>query len=135
MECLFCNIIKENKGFKVWENSDFLLLLDINPINSGHLLLITKEHISDVFTIEAVLYSKLFLAAKGVARILKRLTSSKRIGLAVEGFGVPHVHLHLVPLNKGNELNPLRAKKASESELSKMQTEFKAHFKTLKVEG
>ena len=42
----------------------------------------------------------------------------KRIGIAVEGFAVPHVHIHLVPINSGNELDPCRAKEATSQELS-----------------
>ena len=51
---------------------------------------------------------------------MKNKLKPKRVGLAVEGFGVPHVHIHLVPLNKGNELNPERARNMPSGELKKM---------------
>ena len=122
MECLFCNIVKgSQQSFRVWENTDFIVFLDVNPINRGHLLLITKQHFEDVFSISEVLYSKMFIVAKEVSNILRKAVKSKRVGLAIEGFGVPHVHIHLVPVNNGNELNPLRAKPASAEDLGDMQ--------------
>jgi diadenosine tetraphosphate (Ap4A) HIT family hydrolase len=49
--------------------------------------------------------------------VLRRATRAKRIGLVVEGFGVPHVHVHLVPVDRAGELNPALAKSATESRL------------------
>lgn len=121
------------EAFKVWENRDFTLLLDIKPINPGHVILITKTHTDDIFFLSEPLYSRMFQTSKRIARVLRKLTSAKRIGLAVEGFGVPHVHIHLVPVNKGGELNPSQAKRASERKLRRMQNEFASRFKKLKL--
>ncbi|OGY45824.1 MAG: hypothetical protein A2744_00250 [Candidatus Buchananbacteria bacterium RIFCSPHIGHO2_01_FULL_44_11] len=133
MECIFCNIIKgKQESFKVWENRDFILLLVPQPINPGHVILITKKHVDYVFDLKDPLYNEMFRMAKKVSLILKRITKAKRIGLAIEGFGVRHVHIHLVPVNKGNELNPLRAKKILEDKLQKMQTKFFQEFQRLK---
>lgn len=130
MECLFCNIIYgKTKAFKVWEDSDLLLLLDIKPINPGHVILITKKHADSIFDLREPLYTKTFRTAKRIARKLQRVTKAKRIGLAIEGFGVPHIHLHLVPVNKGNELNPLRAKSISKRKLQAMQRKLMARLK------
>lgn len=127
MRCLFCDIIAEKtEAFKVWEDRNFLLLLDINPINPGHVILITKKHAADVFDLREPLFTKTFQTAKAIAHKLQKVTGAKRIGLAIEGFGVPHVHLHLVPVNKGNELNPLRAKRSSKKSLLIMQRKLRA---------
>ncbi len=53
-------------------------------------------------------------------KILKNKLQSRRIGLVVEGFGVAHVHIHLVPVNKGNELNPEKARPAEIEELNRI---------------
>jgi histidine triad (HIT) family protein len=133
MQCLFCDIINNKKAaLKVWENDRFLVILDIRPINPGHLLLIPKEHFGDVYEIPEPLFSELFQTVKKVAAPLKEAVSAVRIGLAVEGFGVPHVHLHLVPVNNGNELNPERAKRVSEVELQEMHSKISAFFKNLR---
>lgn len=122
MKCIFCDIVRGDiLAYKVWENDEFLAILDVNPINKGHLLLIPKTHIEDVFDMSSLLFSNIFLTAKKIAPVLKKSMQVKRIGVAIEGFGVPHVHIHLVPVNKGNELNPERAKRASEASLKKLK--------------
>jgi histidine triad (HIT) family protein len=121
MNCLFCEIIHAKvPAFTVWENDSFLAFLDIHPINPGHTLLIPKEHVEDVFAMSDETIENLFVTAKKLAPSLKKATSAKRIGIIVEGFGVPHVHVHLVPVNNGNELNPERAKEAAQEELNEM---------------
>ncbi len=129
MKCIFCKIIKDDKqDRKVWQNKDFLLLLDIKPINPGHLLLIPKKHFSDIFGLPKPLYNKLVLLVKKFVPILKKASKAKRIGLAIEGFGVNHAHVHIVPVNKGNELNPLRAKKVTAKALELKQKSFLKFF-------
>lgn len=121
MECSFCNII-ENKilSFKLWEDEQFLLILDMKPINPGHLLLLPKIHVEDIFLMEEPEYTAIFQRAKKIVSLLKEVIGSPKVGLAIEGFGVPHVHVHLVPLFNGNELNPLRAQSATREELEEM---------------
>ncbi len=132
MECIFCDIFAgEAPSFKVWENEDFLVFLDIVPINPGHLLLIPKKHVEDIFALPDRLFDEAFRTAKKLAGPLKRATSAKRIGMAIEGLGVPHAHIHLVPINKGNDLNPDRAKAASQKELGDMQNRLVESFKSL----
>ena len=122
MQCLFCDIVRGNReASKVWENDNFLVFLDVNPINAGHVLLIPKQHFDDVFSISDPLYGELFETAKFVSNALQKAVGSKRVGLAIEGFGIAHAHIHLVPVNQGNELNPLRAKPANQDELRKTQ--------------
>jgi len=129
MKCLFCEIVKgDQPALKVWENDDFLVFLDIKPINPGHLLLIPKQHSDDIFSLPDPLYDEMFKVAKKVSNTLREAVESKRVGLAIEGFGVPHAHIHLVPVNQGNELNPLRAKPASEDDLRGMQKVLTMHF-------
>jgi histidine triad (HIT) family protein len=132
MKCIFCEIVRgEIHAYKVWENDEFLVILDVNPINKGHLLLIPKNHIEDVFDMPSLLFSNIFLVAKKIAPILKQSMEAKKIGVAIEGFGVPHVHIHLVPLNKGNELNPERAKRATENSLQKLKNSLSEKFNNI----
>ena len=122
MKCLFCDIVQGKEVvFNVWEDTYFFAFLDNHPINPGHTILIPKSHIENVFEMTDDAFQRLFLTAKRIAPILQKATSAKRIGIAVEGFGVPHVHVHLVPVNSGNELNPDRAKKAESADLKNIQ--------------
>jgi len=132
MQCLFCDIANNKApSFKIWENEYFFVFLDIMPINPGHLLLIPKKHFEEVYDFPEELYRDLFKTVKTIAGKLKEATKAKRIGIAIEGFGIPHAHIHLVPVNKGNELNPERAKKATESELQEMQKNLLTFFEGL----
>lgn len=122
MKCLFCDIVNSKiPSFKVWENEDFFAFLDIAPINLGHILLIPKAHVEDIFVLSEDIFGEIFQVVKKLAEPLKQATSAKKIGVAIEGLGVSHAHIHLVPIFKGNDLNPERAKKALLAELKKMQ--------------
>lgn len=66
-------------------------------------------------------YITLLKNAKKIAPHLKGALGSKRVGMVVEGFGVPHTHIHLVPVNSGNELNPELARGMSAVELENIQ--------------
>mgnify|MGYP001560527161 CR=1 FL=1 len=55
-----------------------------------------------------------------------------RVGVAIEGFSVPHAHVHIVPVYKGNELNPLKAKRISEKKMTDINNLFVKRFKLLK---
>jgi histidine triad (HIT) family protein len=119
--CIFCQIIRGvEPAHKIWESEQFLAFLSIHPCNPGHLCLIPKTHVDYVFDLEEPLYSKIFQAAKQLSEPLKEATCAKRIGIAVEGFSVPHVHLHLVPLYNVAELDPHRQIKQKASELAEM---------------
>lgn len=128
--CIFCKIISgEIPCFKVWEDSKHLAFLDISPINPGHTLLIPKKHTNLVWDMQDKEFSKIFLAAKKLSVPIQKATDAKRIGLAIEGFLVHHVHLHLVPLHGGNELNPERAKKAEMEDLKELCEKIKKEIK------
>jgi histidine triad (HIT) family protein len=116
---------------KVWEDEKFLVFLDIMPINPGHILLIPKNHNEDIFKLKDGLYNEIFKTAKKLSEPLKKVTNAKRVGMIIEGFGVDHSHIHLVPLYKERELIHERAKKASEDELKQMQLKLVEVFKII----
>ena len=71
------------------------------------------------------LYSRIFQVAKQLSGGLRLATDARRIGIAVEGFSVPHVHLHLVPLYSVSELDPHRHIKQSQDELRQIATKIR----------
>ena len=104
-DCIFCKIAREEiPALKIWEDKKYLAFLDMNPINPGHALLIPKKHDDYIFDLNNEEYSELMLKAKEVAKLLKEKLNPKRIGIIVEGFGVSHVHVHLVPINFPDEI-------------------------------
>ncbi|WP_019505591.1 HIT family protein [Pleurocapsa sp. PCC 7319] len=122
MDSVFTKIINgKSPAFRLWENDLFIAILDIHPINPGHTLLIPKQQIDDIFDLPDELYNSMWQTVKWLAPHIQQAMESKRIGIAVEGFSVPHVHIHLVPVNSNNELNPERSVSASPEQLSIVQ--------------
>lgn len=122
MASVFTKILNgEIPGYIVAQDEHFFALLDIRPVNSGHTLVIPKQEVDVLYDLDDETYTGLFLFCKKIAPALKVATGARRIGMVVEGFGVPHVHVHLVPINAANELNPERARDASDAELAAMQ--------------
>lgn len=112
MECLFCKIVAgEIPCHKVWEDESHLAFLDIHPIREGHTLVIPKTHAPYLFGLDDAAYGDLMRAAKTVATTLKSSMCVPRVGVAVEGFAVDHVHVHLVPVDGGGQLDPCDAAK------------------------
>lgn len=125
-DCIFCKIIKgEIPSYKIWEDDKFYAFLDINPIFPGHTLLIPKKHHNYVFDYNNKDYIEIMLRAKMLSSKLKKATGSMRVGLAIEGISVPHLHLHLVPINNVNDLDPCKAKPATKEELQSMHEKLK----------
>ncbi|MDD5270937.1 MAG: HIT family protein [Candidatus Omnitrophica bacterium] len=118
MKDIFGQIIRnEAPAYKVWDENNIIAILDRNPINEGHLLVIPYEDVDDIMLLSESRYHDLWRTVRVLSQILKKAFNAPRIGIAVEGFGVPHVHIHLVPVFSGNELNPERAKSMPENRL------------------
>ena len=119
MASIFSKIVAgEIPAFKVAENEEFLAFLDVNPLVRGHVLVIPKKEVDYIFDLEDDLYLKLQAFAKQVAVGLKKAIPCIRIGVAVIGLEVPHVHIHLVPMNGMDDLNFSRPKlKPTQEEL------------------
>lgn len=108
---IFSKIVSgEIPAYKVAESIDFLAFLDINPLAEGHVLVIPKQEVDYLFDMEDDLYTGLQIFAKIVATGLKKAISCKRVGVAVIGLEVPHAHIHLIPMNRVDDLNFSRPK-------------------------
>ena len=119
--CVFCKIIEGKiPAEKIYEDKTHIAFLDMKPINPGHVLVVPKAHEDYVFDMGDENYKELMLRAKTVSKIIKNKLKPKRVGMVVEGFGVPHVHVHLVPINGAMELNPERARISTNEELGEI---------------
>jgi histidine triad (HIT) family protein len=100
-DSVFTKIIKgEIPCHKIYEDDRCLAFLDIHPQVEGHTLLVPKEQIDKIWDLPDELYHHLWDVAKKLEPRMSEVTGAPRIGIAVEGFGVPHVHIHLIPLYK-----------------------------------
>jgi histidine triad (HIT) family protein len=105
-DSIFTKIIKgEISCFKVLENEDFIAFLDVNPVNKGHTLVVPKLQIDYIYDLPEDIFSKLFIFSKKVSQMLKNSFSCNRIGISVVGLEVPHAHIHLIPINKIEDMN------------------------------
>lgn len=106
---IFSNIINgEIPSYKVAEDDRYYAFLDINPLQKGHTLIVPKlsEPEADyIFDLEDDLLGDMMVFAKNVAKGIKAATDCKRVGVAVIGLEVPHVHIHLIPINKESDMS------------------------------
>lgn len=101
MASVFSKIISgELPSYKVAETKDFMAFLDIQPNTKGHTLCIPKVEVDKLFDLDEQIYMNLMSFSRKVALALEKSISCKRIGMSVIGLEVPHVHVHLIPLNK-----------------------------------
>lgn len=102
MNCVFCNIIKNNDPYHelIWEDELHIAFLDAYPEHEGHLLVTPRMHTDYLFDLDDTAYEKLFSFTRVVGRKLKQATHCTRVVLAVGGYEIPHVHIHLIPSDK-----------------------------------
>src|ERR1700757_457613 len=111
MPTIFSRIVAgKTPAYKVAETIDFLAFLDINPLAEGHVLVIPKEEVDYLFDMDDALYTELQIFAKIVATGLKKVIPCKKVGVAVIGLEVPHAHIHLIPMNRVDDMNFARPK-------------------------
>ena len=105
---LFTRIINGDiPSYKVAENEKFYAFLDINPLTKGHTLVVPKlpEPEADyIFDLDDDTLREMMVFAKQVAVGMKKAVSCKRIGMAVLGMEVNHVHIHLIPLKRESDM-------------------------------
>ena len=106
MLSIFTKIIRsEIPCYKVDETEDCLAFLDINPNSYGHTLCILKKEIDYIFDLSDEEYLSLMKFSKRVALAIKKSVNCKRVAMSVVGLEVPHVHVHLIPINNMSDLN------------------------------
>lgn len=100
-DCIFCKIVAgEIPSFKIYEDDDFIGILDVFPNTKGMTLVIPKEHYdSYAFEMPEEIYSKFFLTAKKLGKMIDEKLGVVRTALVMEGMGVNHAHIKLYPLH------------------------------------
>tara|TARA_R110002020_G_C16127479_1_gene760849 strand:+ start:629 stop:1021 length:393 start_codon:yes stop_codon:yes gene_type:complete len=130
MPSIFTKIInREIPGYIVAEDENYIAFLDIMPLVQGHVLVVPKKEVNYIFDMEPEMLSGLHLFAQQVAKAMDKTIKCTRIGVAVIGLEVPHVHVHLVPLRTMDDINFTRPKlKPSNEELAETAEKIKGGF-------
>jgi histidine triad (HIT) family protein len=130
MSSIFSKIVAgEIPAHVVAETTEFLAFLDVSPLTMGHVLVIPKKEIDYIFDMDDESYFGLTLFAKIVAKGLKKAFPCIKVGVAVIGLEVPHVHIHLIPMNNVSDMNFSRPKLSpSQEELEEAALKIKAQL-------
>lgn len=106
MASVFTKIINgEIPSYKIAENTNYIAILDAFPLVEGHVLIIPKQEVDKIFDLDKQSYLGLMDFAYDIAQAIEKAIPCLRVGIAVVGLEVPHVHMHLVPLNSMQDIN------------------------------
>lgn len=129
MASIFSRIISgELPSYKIAETDDFLAFLDINPNAKGHTLCIPKQEVNKIFDLDESTYTGLMQFSRKVAIALEKTVDCNRVGMAVIGLEVPHVHVHLIPLTSMEDMNFGKKKSFSPEEFQKIADAVKVNL-------
>lgn len=110
MASVFTRIIKgELPGRFVWRDDRAVAFLTIAPIKPGHTLVVPVQEVDHWIDLAPDLRDHLMGVAQGVGQAIQRAFRPMRVGMAIVGIEVPHVHLHLVPMDAIHDLDFTRA--------------------------
>jgi histidine triad (HIT) family protein len=128
---IFSRIIRrEIPSYRIAEDDRFYAFLDIFPLREGHVLVVPKTEVDNLFDLGPDYLSQLLLFAQPIAKAIEKAFPCNRCGLSVIGLEVPHAHVHLIPINSSNDLNFTQPKpKASDEALKAAQEKILSFLK------
>jgi histidine triad (HIT) family protein len=120
MASIFSRIVSgELPAYVLAEDDLHMAILDINPLVQGHVLVFPKQEVDYLFDVDHTSYHALMDFTKRIAIRLRELVPCTRIGVSVIGLEVPHVHIHLIPINTVNDMNFSREKIRLDEEMAR----------------
>ncbi|MDG2396984.1 MAG: HIT family protein [Flavobacteriaceae bacterium] len=114
--------------FKVAEDENHFAFLDINPNSKGHTLCIPKKETDKIFDLSIEEYISLMTFSRKVAIAIKKSITCKRIAISVIGLEVPHVHVHLIPLKKMDDITFTTKVNLSRKEMEVIANKINSNF-------
>lgn len=120
---IFSKIIAgEIPGYKIAENEKFFAFLDIFPLREGHVLVVPKKEVDNLFDLPEDYLAEWLVFARPIAKAIEASFNCNRCGISVVGLEVPHAHMHLIPISSANDLNFTQPKlKVSDERMKEIQ--------------
>ncbi|MCT1357704.1 MULTISPECIES: HIT family protein [Rothia] len=106
MSTVFTKIIQgELPGRFVYEDERCVAFLSIQPLSEGHVLVVPREEVDHWIDLPEELAEHLMDVARRIGRAIRTAYSPRRVGLMIQGFEVPHTHLHVWPTDSIEEFD------------------------------
>ena len=126
---IFTKIVSgEIPSYKIAEDDNYLAFLDINTNTKGHTLVIPKKEINKLFDLDQKEYLDLMRFSYRVAKAIEKTVPCKRIVMSVIGLEVPHVHVHLIPINTMNNMRFVEKEKLTSNEFESLAKDISSNF-------
>ncbi|WP_297691838.1 HIT family protein [uncultured Eudoraea sp.] len=130
MGSIFTKIVNgEIPSYKIAEDDNCFAFLDINPNAKGHTLCVPKKEVDKITDMEEADYLQLMAFSRKVGKAIEAAIDCKRVGITVIGLEVPHVHVHLIPLNKMVEATFTKKVKLSHEEFQEIGLKIRSKLK------
>ena len=129
MASIFTKIINgEIPCYKVAENDEFIAFLDVNPNAKGHTLVVPKKEIDKLLDLDQDTYSGLMEFSRKIGLAIEKTIPCNRVGMSVIGLEVPHVHVHLIPLNSMTDIQFQKKVSLTKEEFVQIATSISANL-------
>ena len=121
-------VLGEIPSYKLAEDDNYLAFLDISPNAKGHTLVIPKKESNKLFDLDQKEYLDLMSFSYRVAKAIEKTVPCKRIGMSVIGLEVPHVHVHLIPINTMSNMRFVEKEKLTSNEFESLAKDISSNF-------
>lgn len=106
MPTLFTRIIDgELPGRFVWKDDRVVAFLTVGPVKPGHTLVVPRQEVAHWIDMEPELARQVMDVCLAVGRAIQRAFGPERVGQAIVGLEVPHVHVHLIPIDEMGDID------------------------------
>lgn len=118
-DSVFTKIIRgEIPCHKIYEDDDTIAFLDIHPSTPGHVLVVPKKQVAYLWEMDEKDYQTLMLAVRKIGKHVREVLKPSYLGISVDGSGVPHVHVHIIPFETAKEFHHMTDQTSEPDHLS-----------------
>tara|TARA_B100000809_G_scaffold266571_1_gene329970 strand:+ start:42 stop:431 length:390 start_codon:yes stop_codon:yes gene_type:complete len=126
---IFTKIINgEIPCYKVAEDDHFIAFLDIDPNAKGHTLCVPKKEVDKLLDLDEETYLGLMQFSRKVGLAIEKTVDCNRVGMSVIGLEVPHVHVHLIPINEMKDMTFKHKVKMTNEEFIDLSKKIQSNF-------